>query len=89
MRPALIHSPLVGPSNWRRTADALAAAGLEAIAVDYGGVRPPDWYDGAARRIAAAFGWMVRRERLHHLAMLTHPDRLTGILAEVADALAA
>jgi hypothetical protein len=225
LRLALIHSPLVGPSSWRPTADALAA-GFSAIAVDYDGVRPPDWYDGAARRIAAALpgfeplavavhsgaggfvpiladalgarargflfvdavlpypgqrwfdtappalaahmreiavegvlppwdtwfgraafdaliedpalraafsadlprlplayleaiapgsdtwrsrraaylqlsepyaaeadaaealGWIVRRERLHHLAMLTHPDRLAGILAEMTDELA-
>jgi hypothetical protein len=54
LRLALIHSPLVGPSCWRQTADALATAGVEAIAVDYGGVSGPDWYRGAASRIAAA-----------------------------------
>ena len=33
---------------------------------------------------AEAQGWPVRREILHHLAMLTHPDRLAAILAEMA-----
>jgi pimeloyl-ACP methyl ester carboxylesterase len=50
----LVHSPLVGPSSWRRTAEALAVSGLAASAVDYGGVSGPDWYGGAAARIAAA-----------------------------------
>ncbi len=51
---ALIHSPLVGPSSWRRTADALEVRGQPATAVDYGGVSGPDWYGSAAGRIAAA-----------------------------------
>ena len=54
MRLALIHSPLVGPSSWRRTAAVLEARGQPARAVDYGGVCGPDWYAGAARRIATA-----------------------------------
>jgi pimeloyl-ACP methyl ester carboxylesterase len=33
---------------------------------------------------AEALGWSVRRERLNHLAMLTHPDRVAAILAEMA-----
>jgi pimeloyl-ACP methyl ester carboxylesterase len=45
---------LVGPSSWRRTAEALAASGAAATAVDYGGVSGPDWYGGVAARIAAA-----------------------------------
>ena len=39
----------------------------------------------AARRL----GWPVAREDLHHLALLTHPDRIAGRLVEMADALAA
>jgi hypothetical protein len=54
VRLALIHSPLVGPSSWRPAAAALHALGEAAIAVDYGGVGAPDWYGGAASRIAAA-----------------------------------
>ena len=37
---------------------------------------------------AEGFGWTVRRERLHHLAMLTHPDRLAAILVSMARELA-
>jgi len=37
---------------------------------------------------AARRGWPLRRERLHHLAMLTHPDRLAPILAEMMQELA-
>jgi hypothetical protein len=37
---------------------------------------------------AAALGWRVRREDLHHLAMLTHPDRVAAILASMARELA-
>jgi hypothetical protein len=53
-RLALIHSPLVGPSAWRRTALALRDGGLSALAVDYGGVSGPGWYGGVAARIAEA-----------------------------------
>jgi hypothetical protein len=49
MRLALIPSPFVGASSWQPTAECLP----DAIAVDYGGLSPPDWYDGIARRIAA------------------------------------
>lgn len=49
MRFALIPSPFVGPSCWRGVAAVLD----DACAVDYGGVSGPDWFDGAARRIAA------------------------------------
>jgi hypothetical protein len=38
---------------------------------------------------AEARGWVVRREQLHHLAMLTHPDRVAHMLAEMAHELAA
>jgi hypothetical protein len=37
---------------------------------------------------AEGLGWRVRRERLHHLAMLTHPDRLAAILMSMARELA-
>ena len=33
---------------------------------------------------AEARGWSVRRESLHHLAMLTAPDRVTDLLRELA-----
>jgi hypothetical protein len=36
---------------------------------------------------AEALGWPVRRETLHHLALLTHPDRIAGALVEMADVL--
>jgi pimeloyl-ACP methyl ester carboxylesterase len=36
---------------------------------------------------AATLGWTVRREALHHLAMLTHPERLVDILVAMADQL--
>jgi hypothetical protein len=39
---------------------------------------------GAEADAAEALGWPVRRERLSHLAMLTHPDRVAAILAEMA-----
>jgi hypothetical protein len=54
LRLALIHSPLVGPSARRPTAGALQDRGLNALAVDYGGVSGPDWYGGATSRIAEA-----------------------------------
>jgi hypothetical protein len=53
-RLALIHSPLVGPSAWRLTQRAINACGGSAIAVNYGGMTGPDWYDGATARIARA-----------------------------------
>jgi hypothetical protein len=49
MRLALIPSPFVGASTWQPAAECLP----DAIAVNYGGVSPPDWYEGIARRIAA------------------------------------
>lgn len=52
MRLALTPSPFTGAAAWRAVADLLP----DAIAVDYGGVSGPDWYDGAARRVAAAMG---------------------------------
>lgn len=33
---------------------------------------------------AERLGWPLRRERLNHLAMLTHPDRVAAVLAEMA-----
>lgn len=49
MRQALIPSPFLGVASW-----SFVAALLEgAYVVDYGGVAEPDWFDGAARRIAA------------------------------------
>lgn len=47
MRLALIPSPFTGPGVWR----PLAAELPDALLIDYGGVRAPEWYDGAARRI--------------------------------------
>jgi len=35
---------------------------------------------------AALRGWTVRREALHHLAMLTHPDRVADTIATLARA---
>ena len=32
-------------------------------------------------------GWIVRHEPLHHLAMLTHPDRLADVIIEMAEEL--
>ncbi|HEY1426152.1 MAG TPA: hypothetical protein VGF50_05725 [Caulobacteraceae bacterium] len=61
LRLALVHSPLVGPSAWRRTAAALEGMGVLASVVDYGGVRGPDWYGGAAARTAEA---LAGRDRL-------------------------
>jgi len=82
LRLALIHSPFVGPSSWRRTAEALAATGVEAVAADYGGVRPPDWYDGAAHRIAAAL------PGFEPLALAVHSGA-GGLVPALADALGA
>jgi hypothetical protein len=33
---------------------------------------------------ARELGWLVRHEPLHHLAMLTHPDRIAQFIAELA-----
>jgi len=49
---ALVHSPLVGRGCWRGVERALRREGVAARATDYGGVRGPDWYAGAAARIA-------------------------------------
>lgn len=49
MRFALVPSPFTGAAAWAPTAARLA----EAVAVDYGGVSGPEWYDGSAARIAA------------------------------------
>lgn len=39
----------------------------------------------AAEASAAALrGWTVRREPLHHLAMLSHPDRVAAAVADLA-----
>jgi hypothetical protein len=51
-RLALVPSPFTGAAAWAPVAAALP----DAVAIDYGGVSGPDWYDGAARRIAAAAG---------------------------------
>jgi hypothetical protein len=40
-------------------------------------------------KMAEASGWRVRREPLHHLAMLTHPRRVAELVAAMADELAA
>lgn len=47
-RLVLIPSPFVGAVGWQATGAALP----DAIAVDYGGVSGPDWYEGVARRVA-------------------------------------
>ena len=49
-RLALVPSPFTGAAAWRPTAEHLPGA----VAVDYGGVRAPDWYDGVAARVAEA-----------------------------------
>jgi hypothetical protein len=49
---ALVHSPLVGAACWRGVAAQLRRQGARARAIDYGGVSGPDWYGGAAGRIA-------------------------------------
>lgn len=51
-RLALVPSPFTGAAAWRPLARRLP----EAVAVDYGGVQPPDWYEGVARRTAAVMG---------------------------------
>ena len=51
---ALVHSPLTGPSTWRPVERALRALGASALAVDYGGVSGPDWYEAPARRLTRA-----------------------------------
>jgi len=48
-RLVLVPSPFVGAGSWRATAEALP----DAIAVDYGGVSGPAWYEGVAGRVAA------------------------------------
>jgi hypothetical protein len=52
IRLALVPSPFTGAAAWRPTAESLPGA----VAVDYGGVSAPDWYDGVARRVAEAMG---------------------------------
>ena len=49
MHIALIPSPFVGALSWRPVAEILP----DAVAVNYGGVSGPDWFEGAASRIAA------------------------------------
>lgn len=51
-RLALVPSPFTGAAAWRPVAERLP----DAVAVDYGGVSGPDWYDGVAARVAAAMG---------------------------------
>jgi hypothetical protein len=46
-RLILVPSPFVGAVSWQAAADALP----DALAVDYGGVSGPDWYEAVARRI--------------------------------------
>jgi hypothetical protein len=46
-RIALIPSPFVGASSWA----PVAALAPEFVAVDYGVVRGPDWYDGVAAKV--------------------------------------
>lgn len=48
MRLVLVPSPFVGPNSWRPLADVIS----NSVVVDYGGVSPPDWYEGVAQRIA-------------------------------------
>ena len=53
-----------------------------------GYLRLSEGYDDEAEA-ARKLGWPVEREDLHHLALLTHPDRIAGRLADMADVLAA
>ncbi len=53
---ALVHSPMVGSECWRAVASVLQQSGFVARAIDYRGVRGPDWYDGAAARISRQVG---------------------------------
>lgn len=71
---ALIHSPMVGPDCWRAVASCLRRDGFDARAIEYGGVRGPDWYEGAATRI------------VRQTAVLNHPWALA--LHSAAGALA-
>jgi hypothetical protein len=43
---------------------------------------------GAEASAAKNRGWTVRREPLHHLAMLSHPDRVAAAVADLAHACA-
>jgi hypothetical protein len=52
VRLALVPSPFTGAAAWRPIAERLP----HAVAVDYGGVSGPGWYDGVAHRVAAAIG---------------------------------
>ena len=49
---ALVHSPFLGPGCWRRVEASLTDQGAAAIAVDYGGLAGPSWYEATARQIA-------------------------------------
>ncbi|KRB40003.1 hypothetical protein [Phenylobacterium sp. Root700] len=48
MRLVLVPSPFVGANSWRELERVLP----NSVVADYGGVSAPDWYAGAARRIA-------------------------------------
>lgn len=49
-----------------------------------GYLRLSEGYDAEARE-AATLGWSVEYEALHHLAMLTHPDRVAAALRRLLD----
>lgn len=51
-RFVLVPSPFVGAGAWRGAADALP----DAVAVDYGVVRGPDWYGHVGRQVVAQAG---------------------------------
>lgn len=51
-RLVLVHSPFVGPVSWQATAAVLP----DAVVVDYGGVRGPDWYGRVGREVAVQAG---------------------------------
>lgn len=52
LRFGLTPGPFTGAAVWTPTAAVLP----DAVAVEYGGVSEPDWYNGAARRIADVMG---------------------------------
>ena len=49
-------------------------------------LRLSEGYDEEAET-AKALGWPLRLENLHHLALLTHPDRIAGAIVDIADAM--
>ena len=65
---------------WTSTAETQLPDGRHAY------LRLSEGYSEEAER-AQDLGWRVCHEPLHHLAMLTHPDRIAAIIAELAQEL--